>query len=343
MSAACPVTPGLDAARCVHSAIETASCQACVNLCPRDAWRLHDEALTFDAGQCDGCALCRAACAPAAITIARAPARREVAGTPALLAACDRAVAGIGAGRVGCLHGIALRDLLREYRAGWRVWLLARGDCATCPRAGAESLEERIAKLNAALRQRGQVALRTRELTAATWLDLLAEDADRQAARRGFFQALARRPLGVALGDVSTAEAAPEHAPPGRQLAASVTAILPWAPVITAERCIACHACARVCPEGAIRLVEEAPAYRIDAAACSGCRLCSDVCPREAVRVSAWSTPGADRLDLTARRCPACGVTYHAPAGQAPEKCWICAARPASGRLYQVMAQESAE
>ena len=338
MPGACLDAPRLDAARCVHSAIETASCRACVNICPRGAWRLDDEALTLDASQCDGCALCRAACAPAAIDIARAPARREVAGTPALLAACDRAVDGAGAGRVGCLHGIALRDLLREYRAGWRVWLLARGDCDTCPRAGAESLHQRMAKLNAALTQRGQATLRTRELTAATWLGLLAEDADQQAARRGFFQALARRPLGVALGDVSTAEAAPDRTPPGRHLAASITAMMPRAPVITAERCIACHACARVCPEGAIRFTEEAPAYHIDAAACSGCRLCGDVCPREAVRVSAWSPPGADRIDLTARRCPACGVTYHAPAGQAPDKCWICAARPAGGRLYQVMA-----
>jgi ferredoxin len=48
---------------------------------------------------------------------------------------------------------------------------------------------------------------------------------------------------------------------------------------------IPCTACAEVCPEGAIRIVERA--VRIDPAACSGCGRCVPVCPTGAVSLPA--------------------------------------------------------
>lgn len=42
------------------------------------------------------------------------------------------------------------------------------------------------------------------------------------------------------------------------------------------EECVACGACAEVCPEGAIA---EGDSYVIDAAKCSECETCVDACP----------------------------------------------------------------
>lgn len=326
--------PVLAAARCVHATIETASCRACETVCPRGAWRLEDEALHFEADRCDGCALCRPVCAPGAIRIERTPARGEAAGSRTLLAACDQAVATPGAGRVGCLHGLGLRELLRQYRAGWRIWLLARGDCDRCsrqPRQGGENLYTRIAQLNIALAQRERPPILVREIAAATWLALLPPIDARLATRRGFFAALAPRVP-------APQRQQEETAPPGRQLDVHPHAIQPWSPRLLEKRCIACHACARVCPEAAITLEASLPAYRLDPRSCTGCGLCRDVCPRDAVELFAWSPPGPELFPLTRRNCPACGVAFHLPAGRDVEKCWICADKRTGGRLYQVMA-----
>ena len=61
------VLPEILAERCVHSRLETASCQACVDSCPQGAWVLDDASLGINTETCDGCGLCAAACPQAAI------------------------------------------------------------------------------------------------------------------------------------------------------------------------------------------------------------------------------------------------------------------------------------
>ena len=53
---------------------------------------------------------------------------------------------------------------------------------------------------------------------------------------------------------------------------------------IEAERCVACMACARVCPSDAVAVAGDA--VRIEDAACTRCGACVPACPHEAVRVS---------------------------------------------------------
>lgn len=46
--------------------------------------------------------------------------------------------------------------------------------------------------------------------------------------------------------------------------------------------CIACGICAKVCPEGAITMVDNLPVY--DYSKCTSCGLCKDKCPRHTIR-----------------------------------------------------------
>jgi len=347
--------PELDGARCVHAAIETASCRACVEVCPTKAWRLDDAALEFDSSLCDGCGLCVPACPRQAIVLPLALASRPVAGTNAILAACDRAggngvvreVVSAGAkqaahqddpGHIGCLHAIGLGELLRAYRAGQHIWLLAHADCTHCPRGQVEKLATRLAHLNAALRQRGQPVIVLREVSLAAWTTLIkGAGAAQGQARRGFFVTLSRRPLAALLGETPETEQAQK--PSGEYLPDGDDALMPWVIRLHGSRCVGCHACSRVCPEAAIQFDAETPAYRLRHRACTGCGLCQDVCQHHAVTLHPWTEPTQWTLPLVEQRCPCCGVAFHSAAeiSSHHRTCWVCASAKLK-RLFQVMA-----
>ncbi len=348
--------PELDGARCVHAAIETASCRACVEICPRKAWQLDDAALEFDSGQCDGCGLCVPACPRQAIVLPLTLAIRPVAGTNAMLAACERAggdaavsnVVSADAnqsahhdepGRIVCLHAIGLGELLRAYRAGQSIWMLAHGDCARCPRGQGEKLSTRLVNLNAALRQRGRHPIVSREVTLATWTVLLNTASAAEAhARRGFFRALTQQPAMLLIGTLQVPET--EHTkPPGEYLPDGDDALMPWVIGLNASRCVGCHACSRVCPEDAIQFDAETPAYRLRHRTCTGCGLCMDVCQHHAVTLQPWTEPTQWALPLVEQRCPRCGVVFVSPVETAMNAgvCWVCASSKQKRRLFQVL------
>jgi NAD-dependent dihydropyrimidine dehydrogenase PreA subunit len=63
------------------------------------------------------------------------------------------------------------------------------------------------------------------------------------------------------------------------------------------DRCTGCEACLRVCPEGAISLVE-GRAF-IDQELCSKCRACIEVCPQEAILMVEVIEPAAETMELS--------------------------------------------
>ena len=322
--------PTLQVGRCVHSRSEIASCRACIQACPLGAWKLSDESLELDATRCDGCGLCVAACPTGAVTgLAHDPVRRLVAGRVALLAACERVQAETGEGRVPCLHGIGLTPLLQAWTLGRRIWLVASADCDACPRGAAERLETRIERLNGLFQARGQALIHLRRLggeSLAALLDRCEPVANGSPADRG-----KRNWLGLGGRTQQPAETDAVPAPgayfPGK-------GPLPWVVELDPVRCVACHACERLCPTGVLSWEElEQPArdepdacYRLEHIRCTGCGLCSDVCEHAAIQPIAWTRPVRDAVLFHSGKCPGCGNRfYHAGVGDSAAYCWVCA------------------
>lgn len=348
--------PVRDAQRCVHSRCVWASCQACVKVCPRAAWRQQAGGPALSPDRCDACGLCLAVCPTGALTgIATKAARRTLSGREVRLAACERVLGADCEGRIPCLHALGLTELLESWREGCGNWVMAQAPCDGCPRGQGERLQTRIARLNELLRDRSQPTISLRAVPPERWLALLqaakpSRSVAVDASRRRWF-GLAASPRPEVGGAASVAQVGSQSAGSGPGTLLPGNGRWPWSLEIDPEACQACHACAQICPSAAI--VQETWAgtkagsataltgagYRLEHARCTGCGLCVDVCPTQAVRLQAWSQPRQTLLDLRVNRCARCGATYAWPVERTsmPTLCPVCVRGQHRGRLYQVM------
>ena len=285
---------------------------------------------------------------------------------PAALLACERAWAdpdrsavhgaidpvGRPSGRRGdgaapCVHALGLRDLARLAATGCRRLVVSTGDCDTCPRGGAVRLETRLADLARLLDSRGLPLLRVERLPADRWQvvrDAGVPDAGPAMGRRSFL----RRGVGLAVEHAVTAF---DLAAAERQALDTAAALLPEtdapralapiAPVIDPAACTGCDACARLCPQEAIRreTSEGAMAYRVVPARCTGCGICVDVCADAAVRLTEWIPVAPSSIPLMQAVCSSCRAPFHRPvvdAGEAPVRCPVCETRGARDRSFRV-------
>jgi len=57
-------------------------------------------------------------------------------------------------------------------------------------------------------------------------------------------------------------------------------------PVVEKEKCISCGLCVKVCPNQAIKLIEETKKPRISLSRCIFCGECADACPVKAITMT---------------------------------------------------------
>jgi ferredoxin len=343
-------TPDVRGERCVHSLFGQASCRACVDACPKGAWVIDEAMLGIDPDRCDACDLCVAACPEAAIVPRFHPAVRRRSQANLALACCEKApVSGASLPCMPCLHAIGTLALLQLARADVRYLITSAGNCAECPRGGADRLENRLPAVNALLISRGLPPITHLARDGADWLktwhqtnDLASQEAE---SRRAFFRSILAEPARCVEKILDRAEG--RSIEPGRVVPRrSPRDPAPFVPVLDPRRCTGCDACVRVCPHQAIRIELEdgLPAsYRIEADSCTGCGICKDVCEQGAVRVSSWQAVESDRLPLSNQRCPSCGVTYHIPSSsrvaspEAEDSCPVCSKNRHHRNLFQVL------
>lgn len=284
-----------------------ASCRACVEACPRQAFLIDDSALQLDQSACDGCGLCRPACPQNAIGFPGRSFEPYLDQDNAMaLVACEPSGVDGGAGVVPCLHGLGLSDLTRVAALGARLVLAARGDCASCPRATSKTIELALAQYNLLRVSRRQDPVGLHFVAAAAW------QASRQSAsRRGNDLDQSRRKL---FGLKSSIDKPPAGGV--RDAAAAEPGVLfRFVPGIDPVRCNGCDACMRLCPHGALHFEKDAsdPGYRIDAESCTGCNLCVDVCEPGAITLSTMAPVKVAAIPVSIDRCSKCGVPFHRP------------------------------
>ncbi len=340
-------SPDLLGERCVHALSATASCQACVDVCPEGAWLLEDEALGLDTERCDGCGLCAATCPEGAIAHGQEPAVWIGPEDATAFAACERTGLTRGDGVISCLHALHLRDVLQLYRQGVRQIVVAPGDCNACSRGLAPRLDDLLQALNLALASHDLAPVAVRRCAAPAWQDTIEQARQRatgpKAARRGFLRWAGGTAMedGFRLAGLLAHEQADFIAAGELLPARQEGGLLPFVPTIDAAECHACNACARLCPHAAIRLKrgESDARYEIEAERCSGCGLCVDVCDVDAVTVQRWRPQPPTPIQLERARCHVCGAPFHVPEGMMPadHRCRICRQTDHHRNLFQVL------
>ncbi len=110
------------------------------------------------------------------------------------------------------------------------------------------------------------------------------------------------------------------HCPTGALVAQEVSV-----PTIIDEQCRGCRRCARVCPAGAITMVEvEGRAKRlavIDRSKCVGCGACASACRPQAIELASFTVPQLAH----AEKCIGCGACEHACPTESPKALQVTA------------------
>ena len=340
------MVPDVIEERCVHSLVQTATCSACVDTCPRDAWVLNEECLGIDTTSCDGCGLCAPVCPQGAIIHQHDTVQREGDAYSLALLACERAGVDAVDGVVPCVHALGVGELLDLYRQGVRELDICTGTCDNCARGGVKRLEQWVSHANTLLCSRDLQPITLRELPADTWqstLTALRPAGGAQMNRRLFL----RRAIGNAMNEglkcTGFADSQRnEFIPPAMYLSHGAdNAVMPVAPSIDPTRCNGCDACANLCPHDAISLetTDTECRYNIVAEKCSGCGICRDACDQSAVSLVEYAPVQQTEVSLRSSRCQACGAPFHFPSDQdgADNLCRICRQSNHAGKLFQVL------
>ncbi len=342
--------PEIDADACVYAYFEQADCHACVDACPTQAWVLGDESLGLDTDACDGCGLCVPACPGGALHVHLPWVIRPFAGRIIALFACEQSGIEKNEAALSCIHSLGVRQLLLLYNSGIEYLLIATAECANCTRHQQSGIHERIEQLNKLLHERRKPPMKILQRSDQVWMRIFNTDEmisrGTQLTRRKFLRGggeLIRHQLLVA-DPLNLPEC--RTIPPGQLLpnAEDHEVHWPWSPGIDESLCNGCDACIKLCPTDALQLNQETEGasseYRLNPADCNGCGICSTACELQAITIHRWSLFKDHTIELTEKRCTACGNSFHLPLQNSQSQeplCRICRKHNHSSNLFQVL------
>lgn len=328
---------------CVHAMIGSASCRACVDVCPQNAWQIDDESVALDTNLCDGCGLCVPTCPVGAISHEYRLEHYSYENEVIAFVVCEYAEVECDKGRIPCLHSFGFHDLLKNYRQGIHKIFVSSGNCDECPRGCVERLSNRISSLNRMLLQRSKSTIKLIQVPPAECPDLIKQFSPvtgKKISRRFFFQAGAASLIQIkdeVNGSINTGLIPPGNLLPVEQ-ASDMTI---FSPQFNDKKCIGCDACVRLCTHNALQIVDDNNEmyYQIEDDNCTGCQLCTDVCEKNAIQIERWHTRKQEKVLLFPMHCKACGVSFHVPTSNIPSNglCHICTNHNHTANLYQVL------
>ena len=296
-------TPEFGATHCVRFRFRYSACARCRDACPHEAIELTDEGVRIDGARCQNCGLCAGACRTEAFSTA-APARVETLKRAIrqqrFSFACAPSQCSADA-TVPCLGALDAASLAYLAKRGIAVELRGADHCGACQHGSKGPMQlalhlEAVETLRAAAADESWAAI---ALTGR--IDSQPRPRATQPARRQLFRRLVGGGLDAIVVAHESAARAPDKAiragspfateqrellqmvckrADGEPFPLQPHAGLPVAALKLEPGCTACDACFRVCPTGAIQILESSTSWTLafDADRCTACEVCSEVC-----------------------------------------------------------------
>jgi ferredoxin len=338
---------------CTRYRYRYSECRRCLDACPHEAITLSDKGAEIDPARCQNCGLCIAACHTGAwVSESFQPIEilRQAIKQKTFSIACAPSGATADA-IVPCLGAVSAAAIAYLGKRRIPLTLIGNDHCEECPHGakGAQQLTmqlEAAALLRAAAQEEGQA-----------WLEPVlgegqaAPPAAHNPARRQLFRRLVGRGVdAVAAPQPVARPVVPDKAiRPGayfhteeRELLTIVCArkdgrpatlgwheALPLMQLTLQQGCTNCEACFRVCPTGALQIVENpgdwALTFQTDR--CVACEVCLEVCQPRVLDAAAQfdarpEQPARVLHALVKQRCARCDRFF--VSAEPREICKIC-------------------